>query len=390
MHDHILVYQKTEAFERNLLPRTEKQLSRYQNLDDDPRGIWSSDNYVSNKSRFERPTLWYPIKHPKDGREVWPDENAVWRYSREKHEVMVKENRLYWGPNLSYEKPRIKRFLSEIKIGLVPNTWWTFNDVGHNDEAQKETAEIIGKKIFSTPKPVRLVKRIVQLATSSDEEDIVLDFFAGSGVVTQAVMEFNKDDGGNRQAMLVQIPEKTDEDSETYKAGLHTIADIGKERIRRAIKKIKGEVEAQPDLFKEKTLDLGFKVFTLEPSNFKIWRTDVIETEEELKRQMEAFVDPVRQRAEFDAMAWEILLKSGYELTTPLEKIEIGGAPVYSIAGGELVLLLEAVTQEAIDGVIAKKPKQVICLDRLFAGNDQLKTNTALQMKDASVEFRTI
>jgi adenine-specific DNA-methyltransferase len=98
MHDYILVYQKTEAFKRNLLPRTEKQLTRYQNLDNDQRGLWSSDNYVSNKSRFERPTLWYPIVYPKDGREVWPDENAVWRYSREKHEVMVKENRLYWGP----------------------------------------------------------------------------------------------------------------------------------------------------------------------------------------------------------------------------------------------------------------------------------------------------
>jgi adenine-specific DNA-methyltransferase len=110
MHDYILVYRKSINYKRNLLPRTEKQLQRYNNLDNDPRGDWSSDNYISNKSRWERPTLWYPIIHPKTGAEVWPDENAVWRYAKDKHEQMVRENRLYWGPDMSYERPRIKRF----------------------------------------------------------------------------------------------------------------------------------------------------------------------------------------------------------------------------------------------------------------------------------------
>uniref|UniRef100_UPI00261351E5 site-specific DNA-methyltransferase n=1 Tax=uncultured Gimesia sp. TaxID=1678688 RepID=UPI00261351E5 len=160
MHDHILVYQRSDLFQRKLLPRTDKQLKRYTNLDGDPRGEWSSDNYVSNKSRFERPTLWYAIKHPKTGEDVWPDENAVWRYSKDKHQYMVDENRLYWGPDMSYEKPRIKRFLSEVQDGVVPSTWWPFSEVGHNDEAQKETGVILGKKIFSTPKPVRLIKHI--------------------------------------------------------------------------------------------------------------------------------------------------------------------------------------------------------------------------------------
>ncbi len=155
-------------------------------------------------------------------------------------------------------------------------------------------------------------------------------------------------------------------------------------------KKIKKEVEAQPDLFKDKSLDLGFKVFTLEPSNFKVWRTDVIETEEELKKQMEAFVDPVRARSEADDMAWEILLKSGYELTTSMERIDLASEPVYSIADGEVILALDSMDQKAIDAILAKKPKRVICFDRLFAGNDQLKTNTVLQMKDAGIEFRTI
>ena len=151
MHDFILCFQKSQMFNRKLLPRTEKQIQRYKNIDNDSRGVWASAEYVSSKSKEERPTLWYPIIHPKTGDLVWPEESAVWRYSKDKHEQMVLENRLYWGPDFSYEKPRLKRFLSEIQDGLVPGTWWEFEEVGHNDEGQKETADLIGKKIFSTP-----------------------------------------------------------------------------------------------------------------------------------------------------------------------------------------------------------------------------------------------
>jgi adenine-specific DNA-methyltransferase len=160
LHDHILVFQKSEKFNRNLLPRTKEQMARYQNIDNDPRGDWTSGEYISGKSKEERPTLWYPIKHPKTEEEVWPEEHAVWRYSQEKHIEIERDNRLYWGPDLSYKKPRIKRFLSEIQDGVVPSTWWDFENCGHNDEAQKETGKILGVKVFSTPKPTRLLKRI--------------------------------------------------------------------------------------------------------------------------------------------------------------------------------------------------------------------------------------
>lgn len=401
MHDYVLVYAKrmkvtksdSEGWERGLLQRTDEQTSRYSNPDNDPRGDWASVDCTSNKSAEQRPNLYYAICNPTTGNEVWPSKQRVWRFERNKMEELLADKRLWWGED-GENFPRLKTFLSEVKPGVVPSTWWSREFAGDNQAARREIRSIFsGDSIdFETVKPTQLLKRLLEIAipVEEDSEEIILDFFAGSGTTAHAVLDANKGDMGKRRFILVQIPEVTEENSEVWKAGNKSIADITKERIRRVSKRIKEEVESKPDLFKDKPLDVGFKVFTLEPSNFKIWRTDVIETEEELKKQMEAFVDPVRQRSEAEDMAWEILLKSGYELTTPLEKLEVAGMPVYSIANGELVLMLEKVTQEGIDAIIAKKPKRVICLDRLFSGNDQLKTNTVLQMKDAGVEFRTI
>ena len=414
MHDYIITFKKTEKHKRNLLPRTEKQLIRYRNIDNDPRGDWSSDNYVSNKSKEERPTLWYAIKHPKSGENVWPDESAVWRYSKENHKKIVSENRLYWGPNLSYEKPRLKRFLSEIQDGIVPSTWWTFDEVGHNDEGQKETGELLGKKIFSTPKPVRLIKKIIEISTVSD--DTILDFFGGSGTTAHAVLELNKEDGGNRKFILVQLPELCDESSEAYKAGYKTIADISKERIRRVIKRlnhdssdskitmIKGKKQEQ--LFTEEknhtnqpnpinhSSDNGFKVFKLSPSNFKIWRGNEI-TEENLVEQLDAFTNPVRAESKNENMLFELILKAGYLLTDKIEKLKIDNGELI-IINDELIMILEAKDMKlAVEKTlsIVNSPlsiKKVITLDNLFTGNDQLKTNTVLQMKDAGIDFKTI
>ena len=224
MHDHILSYSKSDKFSRNFLPRTKDSDKRYTNPDGDKRGLWASAEYVSSKSKEERPSLWYPIIHPKTKKEIWPNESAVWRYSRQKHELMEKEKRLYWGPTLNYKIPRLKRFLSEIQDGLVPNTWWTYDQVGHNDEAKKETAEIFqDKKAFYTPKPSRLIRRILQLST--DENSIILDSFAGSATTAHAVLELNKEDGGNRKFILVEMEDYAN--------------TITAERVRRVIKGVK-------------------------------------------------------------------------------------------------------------------------------------------------------
>ena len=394
MHDYIICFQKSEHFKRILLPRTEKQLSRYKNLDDDPRGLWSSDNYVSNKSKEERPTLWYSITHPKTGKEIWPDPSAVWRYSKEKHKSIENENRLYWGPSGEYEKPRLKRFLSEVQGGVVPSTWWEFKEVGHNDEGQKETGRLLGKKIFSTPKPIRLLKKILQVSTSNS--DLVLDFFAGSGAFAHAVAEINLLDSGRRKYICVQLPEKTEENTEAYKAGYTTIADIAKERIRRAGKRMEEELKTKKEkkkgelAFEEESTsslpDLGFKVFKLAESNFKQWQQIKNKDAAALEEQMKLFVDPVSEKATSKKMAYELLLKSGKDLNSNIEDKK----GYTSINRGELVFVLEEANQEIFNAILEENPQKVIALDKLFKGNDQLKTNIALQMKDAGIEFKTI
>ena len=197
----------------------------------------------------------------------------------------------------------------------------------------------------------------------------------------------------------MQLPEPCDENTEAYKAGYKTIADIGKERIRRVIQKIEKEKAEKPDLFAEGKLDLGFKVFKLSSSNFKIWRGAEIDSEEKLIEQLDAFTDPSKPGAEKQNMLYELMLKAGQELTNPVQYVnplaplrreaskEDVRAGYYSINNNELIIALDAMNEKLIEQIIAAKPQKVITLDSLFTGNDQLKTNTVLQMRDAGSGF---
>lgn len=336
MHDYILLYRRSENFVRGLLPRTAEQDDRYTNIDNDPRGRWASDNYVSNKSREERPTLWYAIKHPKDGREVWPEAHAVWRYTKDKHEELESDNRLYWGPNKSYEKPRLKRFLSEVQQGIVPSTWWPFQEVGHNDEAQKAVGALLGRKVFSTPKPVRLLDRIMTIC--DDPDSIVMDFFAGSGSTGQAVMEKNASDGGHRRYIMVQLPEALNLDDGAQRTAAEfcdsigrprNIAELTKERLRRAAAKISKE-------HPRAKVDVGFRVYKLATSNLKPWQPDVEDLEASI---LDAVDNVLPGRTEEDLLV-ELLLKTGIDLTLPDEKRTIVGQTVHALGGGTLMVCL--------------------------------------------------
>lgn len=381
MHDHIIVYKKTDSFFRNLLARTEKQICRYTNPDEDPRGAWSSDNYVSNKSKSERPTLWYAIKHPKTGEDVWPNEDAVWRYSKEKHDQMVSEGRLYWGPEFTYHKPRLKRFLSEVQNGIVPSTWWQFSEVGHNDEGQKETGNLIGKKIFSTPKPIRLLKKILHIASS--EKDICLDFFSGSSASAQAAMQLNAEDGGNRQFIMVQLPEPCAEKSEAYKADYTTIAEIGKERIRRAGIKIKTELDAQhsqnaqgslldDNAQRSTPLDIGFRVLKVDSSNM----ADVYYTPDTLNQSMlDMMTDNIKLGRTPEDLLFQVLLDWGVDLTLPIRKETILGKTVFFVDENALVACFDTgLTEELVKELASVKPLRVVFRDNGFS-SDAVKIN---------------
>jgi len=383
MHDYIVCVRKSESFERRLLPRTEKQLKRYTNPDNHPLGRWASDNYVSNKSKVERPTLYYPIRHPKTGEDVWPDEDAVWRYNRDQHERMVAEDRLYWGPDQSYNKPRLKRFLLEIQDGLVPTTWWPHEEVGHNDEAQKETGVLIGKKIFDTPKPVRLLQRILDISASGS--DIVMDFFAGSGAFGHAVMACNAATGQTLRYILVQIDERPSESSTTFQAGFKTIAQVTRERLRQAASSIKAPLGI---------LDTGFRTFRIDSGNFiETRRTPQATTQASLA----GMVSHIKDDRSDEDLLFGALVAWGVDITLPVVTRELTGRAIWLVdppaagnAGAALIACFArpsngkgGIDTELADALAAMAPLRVLFRDDGFA-SDAAKENVTSRIKQRS------
>jgi adenine-specific DNA-methyltransferase len=381
-HEYILFYAKNiSEINLNLLERGEKQNARYVNPDNDMRGPWTSTDLLRMEHRENSV---YTIISP-TGKKWVPQPGTSWRHPEEEMKELIVSNEITFGVD-GNSKPRRKRFLSEVKQGIIPQTIWKHDEVGHTQDAKQSLNRLFdGIPVFSTPKPIKLIKRMLQISTNGDTQDIVVDFFGGSGATVEGLLEFNKEDNGNRKFILVQLPEICDEDTEAYKIGYKTIADISKERIRRVIQKIEKEKAAKPDMFDDGKQDLGFKVFKLAPSNFKIWRSSEV-NEENLVQQLDAFTDPVHANSSENNMLYELLLKAGYQLT---DKVEDKGS-FYAIANGRLIIALRKLDTEIVTAIIAAAPKKVITLDRLFDGNDQLKTNTVLQMKDAGIDFKTI
>lgn len=399
MHDHIIAYQKTDLFNRNLLPRTEEQNKPYKNDDNDGKGLWRSDNLLVKS--FSSSAV-YPIVNPNTGVKYLPPQGSSWRANKETMKIWLSENRIFFGKD-GKGAPQLKRYLNEVQDGRVPTTWWSFEDVGHNDAANKELRALFGiKPPFDTPKPSALIKQMLKISTDNSSIDIVLDFFAGSATTAHAVLDLNKEDHGHRKFICVQLPEPTEENSEAYKAGYKTIANIGEERVCRVIKKIKDEQAAERERKagelsfeendQEQSLDLGFKVFKLEPSNFKVWHAGMEKSPETIQQALFDHVRHISPEAGQEAILYELLLKSGFELTTKIETLTLAGKTVFSIAEGELLICLEKdLTPEVIKAMAERKPSRVICLDEGFRDNDQLKTNAVQIMKSKGViNFRTV
>jgi adenine-specific DNA-methyltransferase len=391
LKDSILAYRRSEAVDLLREKRTEKSDSIYKNPDNDPRGPWTSSSYVNPAARAERPNLVYAIKNPFTNEMVEHSTHA-WKYEPKEHARHVKENLLWWGLRGEVKYPRLKNFLSDAeKSGLVPIDIWYHKATGTTDDGGTELKSLFGgTEIFDNPKPYHLTARMVDLVSNGEDEAIVLDFFAGSCSTAHSIMYLNAEDGGNRKFICVQLAEPCEEESEAFKAGYKTIADIGKERIRRAAKNIADEIEGNLK-FDKNRLDLGFKVFRLDQSNFKQWRENV-KTGEELKEQMRMFVDNVEKGAASEDMLFEIILKnSRFDLNVKVEKQSFDGVDYYRLADGvEIVCLAPKITKKLVDKVLAEKPERFTCLDVAFKNNDQLKTNTALQMEAAKIEFKVI
>ncbi|MCH7400416.1 site-specific DNA-methyltransferase [Belliella kenyensis] len=347
----------------------------------------------------------YEVKHPKTGKPVKiPDRGWRWKEDSFNDAALIVDGKFtnvlelhdgsflcgkIWFDKDENTQPSSINYLDELDNLLLRSIISLKSDGGIEVEKLFE-----GKSYFSYPKPTSLAKLLIK-SVKNGQDDIILDFFAGSGTTAHAVMDLNKEDGGNRKYICVQLPELLEENSEALKAGFKNIAEVSKERIRKAAKAIEQELEVEKEKKKSQIqfetnvdteIDLGFKSLVLSDSNFKQWKQIEGKDAKALAEQMKLFVDPVAEHATIENMVYELLLKSGKDLNSRIEKKD----GYFLINGNEMALILEKVSQEIIDAVIAKKPVKVIALDKLFKGNDQLKTNTVLQMRDAGVEFKTI
>jgi len=395
-HDYILCYARSaETFveTRRLLPLTEEARERYKNPDNDPRGDWQSIPAIAQAGHGTK-SQFYRLRTP-DGRLLNPPPGCCWRYSEDRMEEEVADNRIWFGAN-GTGVPRIKRFLSDTKQGLTPSTMWSAAEVGANENAKKELSHLFGGAVvFDGPKPVRLIGRMLDICTKEGHADIVLDFFAGSGTTGHAVMAQNAVDGGNRRYVLVQLPEPLDPENKDQKTAAdfcdkekkpRNIAELTKERLRRAAKKIK---EENP-LFAG---DLGFRVFKLASTNIREWDPSPSNVSESLLDSVEHLKT---DRTEDDIL-YELLLKRGLDLCVPMETQVIADKTVHSIGAGTLmVCLAPGISRNEVEplaqGIIAWHKElapagDTTCVfrDSGFV-DDVAKTNLAAILQQAGLE----
>jgi len=359
--EYILLYAKNlENMVLGRLPLLESAIKEYRYSDENGK---FRRNILLHKTRGRHS---YPVKTTSGKILTGP-----WMINAEQFKALEENNLIYWTSG-GDEQPYGKIYLSDSK-GQIPNDFWGI-EYGTNQRASLEVEALFEKRYFDFPKPVSWIKSL--LSIGSDKDSLIFDFFSGSGTTAHAVMQLNAEDNGNRRFICVQLPEVMDEKSEAFKAGFKNIAEISKERIRRAGKQI---AENHPD----KQIDTGFKVFKLTDSHFKQWQSP---SAENLAQQIELFVDPVRKEATPDAMLYEILLRLGLKLTAKVRS-ENQVFWVSDESGQQFALLLETLSADLLDQVISAQPKKVVMLDSLFNGDDALKKNAELQMNDSGIAF---
>ncbi|MFY0606424.1 MAG: site-specific DNA-methyltransferase [Cyclobacteriaceae bacterium] len=373
--DHILLYRKSESLQLLREVRTESANKGYSNPDNDPRGVWTSVSFVSQRTKSERPNLSYTIANPNTGKEFDHPTNS-WKYAEDKYKEWLADNRFYWGKDGKQDFPRIKRFLSELDDGLVPVNLWKHQESGTGDEGTKEVNNLIGKSIFTYPKPTKLLKRAIGLGLDLNSKDgIVLDFFSGSAGLADAIYQLNSEDNGKRNFICVQLPEETDEKSEAYKAGYKNICEIGKERIRRAAKKIKEETKAD--------IDYGFRVYRLDSSNMQ----DVYYKPQDYDQtNLDLFADNVKSDRTADDLLAQVMLDWGLPLSLKIERVDVSGKKVFKVAENSLYACFDSgIDEDFAKAIATDKPLRIVFKDSAFK-NDTAKTNVKQLLKQLTPE----
>lgn len=371
-HDYVLMYARNNSLLKLRRKAKPEILDAYPLTLDDGRLARRRQLRKNGKNakREDRPTLWFPLTAP-DGSEVWPlhpEEGweGRWVLSIETWKEREAAGLTQWIQRDYGWVPYYIETPAETPTTPWPTIW---TEVDQNRQAAARFTDLMGSTVsFQSPKPPSLIVDMVRMAT--DEESLVLDFFAGSGSTADALLDLNHSGCGERKFILVQLPEPTGRDD--YK----TIADITKERVRRVIKRLDDEDAGKLDLDGGTKQDRGFRVFKLAESNLTTWDADAPADERSLGEQLQLHVDHIRPGRSQEDILFEILLKSGYPLTAKVETLELARKKVFSIAEGALLVCLEnALTIEVIRAIAEKKPERVVCLDAGFAGNDQLKAN---------------
>ena len=362
-HDYIVTYVKDKNNLSNAINKvrlSEADAGNYSNPDNDPRGPWASSDFTAQGFR---PNQMYEIVTP-GGAKYTPPEGRCWKNVESEFIKQRDEGRMWFGKD-GMGIPRRKTYLAE-REGKNVWTWWPNSEVGHSQEATQEVKTLFdGHAYFDYPKPVRLLKKLIQIGTH--DESLVLDFFSGSGTTAHSLMKLNSEDDCNRRFIMVQLPDPLDQDSDAFKAGYTTICDIGKDRIRRAGRKIKDESPLTTQ-----NLDTGFRVLKLDSSNMK----DVYYTPADYEISMfDTLADNIKEYRTPEDLLFQVMLDLGVLLSSKIEETTIAGKKVFNVADGFLMACFdENVSDETITAVAKQKPYYFVMRDSSLA-SDSVATN---------------
>lgn len=375
-HEYILCITKNSNNPGlNLRPRTEEQIGRYKNPDNHPKGPWTAGDLMANvKGGRYVASLYYPIVNPRTGQEHYPSSNGNWRFNKDRIDQLIKDDEIYFGEN-DQGRPKLKRFLCDVKEGITWTTLWDFSPL--NTVGSTEMTNIFGNlTTFENPKPTGLI--LDTLRAGSTPDSIILDFFAGSATTAHAVMQLNAEDGGNRKFIMVQLPESCDEKSEAFKAGYKTIAEISKERIRRAGKKIlEGECHER---WKK---DIGFRVLKVDSSNM----TDVYYTPDAIEQTLlDKMTDNIKPDRKAEDLLFQVLLDWGVDLSLPIRKMTVLGKTIFFVNEPpyDLVACFDTgVNEDLVKELARSEPLRVVFRDNGFV-SDAVKINVEQIFKQMS------